>query len=186
MIRHLSLTSRAAAGLAAFTIAAGTAAIGAPSAQASERVRERGDLVRYDPALVPADARARVTAVYDRKGGTKVTLRVRGLLPNRAYGAHVHTNACGATGAAAGPHFQYVVDPVQPSVDPAYANPENEIWLDFTTDARGNAIGRADVDWQFPSNRRGNSVVIHAEHTHTEPGMAGMAGARVACLTVPF
>ncbi|NHC15572.1 superoxide dismutase [Motilibacter sp. E257] len=162
------------------------ATLAVPAASASERVRERDDLTRYDTALVPADARARVTAVYDRRGGTEVTLRVRGLLPNRAYGAHVHSNACGATGAAAGPHYQYVVDPVQPSVDPAYANPENEVWLDFTTDARGNAVGRAEVDWQFPANRRANSVVIHSELTQTGPGVAGMAGARVACITVPF
>ncbi|NHC46334.1 superoxide dismutase family protein [Motilibacter aurantiacus] len=171
------------AGAAALTLAAG---IAAPAATAADRVRERGDVVRYDTALVPEDARARVTATYDRKGGTEVVLRVRGLLPDREYGAHVHVNACGATGAAAGPHYQYVVDPVQPSVDPAYANPENEIWLDFTTDARGNAVARAEVDWQFPANRRAGSVVIHAEHTSTEPGMAGMAGARVGCVTAPF
>jgi Cu-Zn family superoxide dismutase len=139
----------------------------------------------YDAALVPASARAVVLAVYPRSGRTAVVMSVRGLLPDHDYGAHVHNNACGPAGTDAGSHFQNAVDPVQPSVDPAFANPRNEIWLDFTTDRRGNAIAFAVQDFQFGA-RRPDSVVIHAMHTHTGAGEAGTAGARLACLTVGF
>ncbi|PWW62709.1 superoxide dismutase family protein [Actinokineospora spheciospongiae] len=150
-----------------------------------------GPLYTYDAAAVPAGASA--IAVPIETGGpldavpvesgrrTVVLLRVRGLLPAHHYGAHVHTGNCGADPAAAGPHTQNRADPVQPSVDPAYANPENEVWLDFTTDVGGNAITSAEVDWSL-SSRLANSVVLHAQHTHTEPGQAGTAGARLACL----
>ncbi|MFF5443473.1 superoxide dismutase family protein [Streptomyces sp. NPDC012888] len=144
-------------------------------------------LVSYHAEYVPAGATARVRAHYRPGGKTLVKLRVRGLIPNRAYGAHAHQKACHPTdGAAAGGHFQYVQDPVQPSTDPAYANPDNEIWLDFTTDARGEATARALVDWQFPADRRAHSVIVHDHRTRTGPGEAGVAGPRHGCLTVPF
>nr|WP_055504815.1 superoxide dismutase family protein [Nonomuraea pusilla] len=139
------------------------------------------DAFTYDQAAVPAGARAQVSAAYPADGRTIVTLVVHGLLPNHAYGAHAHVNACGATGAAAGGHFQRV-----PSTDPAAANPENEIWLDFTTDEHGDGVARAVQDWRFGSSRPG-SVVVHEHHTsHGDPPPAGSAGARQACLTVPF
>src|SRR5262245_12976475 len=87
--------------------------------------------VTYDPALVPAGATA--TVVIKQVGdGTEITLSVDGLLPNRAYGSHLHSRPCGAKGDAAGPHFQHQPDPAAsaspPSVDPLYANPQNEVW----------------------------------------------------------
>ena len=137
--------------------------------------------VTYDTHLVPPGAKVVVAAVSGRR--STVVLVVAGLLPNRAYGAHVHVRPCGATGAAAGPHYQNAVDPVQPSVDPAYANPDNESWLDFTTGARGHARAVSRVRWGFRPGEA-NSVVIHERATSTEPGVAGTAGARVGCLTV--
>ena len=78
-------------------------------------------------------------------GRARSRLHVKGLEPDTEYGAHAHANAAAAsTGADAGPHFQHVVDPVLPSVDPAYANPRNEIWLDLTTNAAGNGVAKAD------------------------------------------
>ncbi|HEY3464235.1 MAG TPA: superoxide dismutase [Amycolatopsis sp.] len=141
--------------------------------------------VTYRPDLVPDGARARVFSVSAPHAGTTTTLVVTGLRPGRAYGAHAHTQPCGATGDAAGPHFQHAPDPVKPSVDPAYANPRNEIWLDFTTDRLGTGVGRSTVDWTFGA-RRPRSVVVHETHTHTDPGHAGTAGARLACLDVGF
>jgi Cu-Zn family superoxide dismutase len=119
-----------------------------------------------------------------------VRLEVGGLLPNRGYAVHVHTQPCGPTGAAAGPHFQHDVDPAatpeQPSADPAFANPRNEIWLDVRTDAEGDGETTAQVPFVF-ADRAPASVVVHeAEATATAPGEAGMAGSRVACLNVPF
>ena len=77
---------------------------------------------------------------------------------------------------------------MQPSVDPAYANPDNEIWLDLTTDGDGNATAQAVQRWQFP-NAQGlsaHSVVLHDHHTATASGAAGTAGPRYGCLTVAF
>ncbi|GAA1839258.1 hypothetical protein GCM10009836_17900 [Pseudonocardia ailaonensis] len=119
-------------------------------------------------------------------GTTVVTLEVSGMLPNHMYGAHAHTKVCGATGADAGPHFQYKQDPQQPSTNPQYANSKNEIWLDLTTDASGAGVGSTKVNWSFPANRRPNSVVLHDHHTSTAQGSAGDAGARLACVTVGF
>lgn len=138
----------------------------------------------YDKALVPDGAKLFVAeAVHD--GLTTVVINVRGLLPNRAYGSHAHAKPCGAKPDDAGPHFQHQADPVKPSVDPKFANPQNEIWLDFVTDAKGEATKAATVDWTFGEVPAG-SVVIHAEPTKTAPGQAGVAGARAACVSVGF
>lgn len=139
----------------------------------------------YDQAHVPAGAKITVNAVYPGRNKTIVTLRVRGLLPNHEYGSHAHQKACGPLATDAGGHYQNVVDPVQPSVDPKYANSRNEIWLDFTTDRRGNGWAYSVVKWQFGARRAG-SVVLHDHHTATAPGQAGTAGPRYGCLTVRF
>jgi len=144
-----------------------------------------GVAATYDPALVPMGATAAVTS-SEANGATTVSLKVTGLQPNRAYGAHAHVNPCGADGMAAGPHYQYQMDPVTPSVDPAFANPQNEIWLDFTTDASGTGTATSTVPWTFPAARRAESVIIHEKPTATGPGMAGMAGSRLGCVTVDF
>lgn len=141
--------------------------------------------ITYKPELVPADADVHVFSLTGDRTGTTTVLAVVGLLPDHEYGAHVHANACGATGDAAGPHFQHQPDPVKPSVDPAYANPRNEIWLDLTTSDQGTAISSSHVDWGF-TDRHPGSVVIHEMHTHTDPGHAGTAGARLACVNVAF
>jgi Cu-Zn family superoxide dismutase len=138
----------------------------------------------YNKTLVPDGSKVLVAEnVYD--GATTVTLNVRGLVPNRAYGAHAHAMPCGPTGEAAGPHFQHTPDPVKPSVDPAFANSSNEIWLDFKTDAQGDATTASTVPWVF-TNAKAASVVIHADPTQTAPGKAGTAGARVGCVSVGF
>ena len=143
------------------------------------------DAYTYDFAVVPNGGRAAVSS-EGTDAGTTITLAVRDLQPGRSYGAHVHANACGPTGDDAGPHFQYEVDPVQPSVDPAFANPQNEIWLDFQTDADGAGTATATVPWTFPADRRPGSIVLHTEHTAVDPGVAGQAGGRAACVSVEF
>ena len=145
--------------------------------------------VTYNPALAPEGATIEV-GVDARGGSTEVRLDVDGLLPSRGYAAHAHVNPCGPTGDVAGPHFQNQVDPAaapgKPSTDPAYANPQNEIWLDLRTDGAGDGGSRVEVPFTF-TDRAPASVVIHeAETTGTAPGQAGSAGARLACITVPF
>ncbi len=147
-----------------------------------------GNAFTYNPALAPEGAEMSVD-VRGEGTTTTVELEVEGLLPDRGYAAHAHTNPCGPTGDLAGPHFQNDVDPAAvpgtPSVDPAYANPRNEIWLDLRTDGEGDGEATAEVPFVF-GDRAPASVVLHeAEATATEPGRAGSAGARLACLTVP-
>ncbi|MBE4738180.1 MULTISPECIES: superoxide dismutase family protein [Streptomyces] len=141
--------------------------------------------VTYDTALVPVAGRVQVKEELRRDGGTRIELRLRDLAANRAYGAHVHTKPCGELPADAGPHYQDELDPKQPSVDPAYANPENEVWLDVRTNEDGSARSIAAVDWRFRDGGA-RSVVLHTAATSTHAGHAGTAGARLACVNVPF
>ena len=166
----------AALGIAGLALAA--PAVAGPGAHVA------GELTRYDAAQpLPEGATAKVHSLETGDGRTVVTLHVRGLQPLTQYGAHAHVNACGATGPAAGGHYQFERGG---ATDPAFANPRNEIWLDLTTNASGNGHAKAVVDRRIPSDRRPASVIIHERHTSTGPGVAGTAGARVACLTVPF
>lgn len=158
-----------------------------PTAEASgtfQAYRPGSTAVTYDPAVVPAGATAKLTIT--RTGyGTAVTLTVTGLIANRAYGAHLHVAPCTADPEASGPHYQNHPDPVTPSVNPVYANPRNEVWLDFTADGAGSAAATATHGWNFREAAPPRAVVLHSEHTHTAAGEAGKAGARVACLTLP-
>ncbi|MEW2065987.1 superoxide dismutase family protein [Streptomyces sp. NPDC007346] len=126
------------------------------------------DALTYDTGLVPASARIEVTQYADRTT-TRVGTRLRGLVPNRAYGMHVHTSPCAADPAAAGPHYQH-----RPS---ATADPVNEVWLDFRTDRNGAGEAEARHDWGFRDGGA-RSVIVH--------DVQGGAGERVACFTVPF
>ncbi|MFC7308541.1 superoxide dismutase family protein [Streptomyces monticola] len=130
----------------------------------------------YDMDLVPAASHIEVEQRGD-EGGTTVALRVKGMKAGHKYGVHVHQKPCGAKPEDAGGHYQHRKDPVQPSKNPAYLNPENEVWLDFEADADGAATARSEHSWSF---RRGEaaSVVLHRA--------PGGAGDRLACFTVPF
>lgn len=155
--------------------------ISSPAFAAAGQVRAEGDLLAYSSEL-PAGATARVQAVYTPSGQTVVTLHVEGLKPGTDYGAHAHVGLC-AAGVSAGGHYQFVQGG---ATDPAFANQDNEIWLDFTTDETGAATSQTKVSWTFPADRRAKSVVVHAHHTHTGPTDSGVAGARLGCLGVDF
>jgi Cu-Zn family superoxide dismutase len=183
----------AASAAAPATAAAATTAAtddNEPTAEGTLAPPERATTAfTYNPALAPEGATIEVD-VDAGAGSTGIRLAVEGLLPNRGYAAHAHVNACGPTGDVAGPHFQNRVDPAaapgKPSTDPTYANPQNEIWLDLRTDGDGDGESRAEVPFTF-TDRAPASIVIHeAETTGTAPGQAGSAGARLACITVPF
>lgn len=149
---------------------------------------DKATAVSYDPAVVPLGAAVTLT-ITPAGGGVAVRLSVRGLLARRAYGAHLHTSVCGATPAEAGPHYQHRPDPAAvaspPSVDPRYANPTNEVWVDFTTDGKGAGTAAATQQWPFDGINPPRSLVLHADRTATSAGKAGTAGPRVACLTLP-
>jgi Cu-Zn family superoxide dismutase len=143
-------------------------------------VRAEGSLTAYDnpygtgAANPTAGGAARVHAVANSSGEdgkTIVTLHVTGLAPNREFGSHVHILACGDN--KAGGHYRN--DPAGP------ATPDNEIWLDFTTNGAGSGRAQAVVDWTIrPGGAK--AVIIH-DH-ETEPG--GAAGPKLACLDVAF
>ncbi|MER5304638.1 superoxide dismutase family protein [Streptomyces lasiicapitis] len=171
--------------LTAAVTAAVLAASGAAPGEGADCVRAEGRFtptktpspaLTYDRNLVPPGARIEVTQRHD-KGGTRVTLRVRGVKPGFAFGAHVHRKPCGVDPAAAGGHYQHRPDPVQPSKNPAYVNPDNEVWLDFTAQPDGSGKASAVHSWGFRPGEAG-AVVLHREQ--------GGAGDRVACFTVPF
>ncbi|MEU3209031.1 superoxide dismutase family protein [Streptomyces cyaneofuscatus] len=126
------------------------------------------DALTYDTALVPAAARIEITQYADRTSH-RVGTRLRGLVPNRAYGMHVHTSPCAADPASAGPHYQHRAS--------ATADPVNEAWLDFRTDRNGNGEAEARHEWGFRDGGA-RSVIVHDAQ--------GGAGKRVACFTVPF
>lgn len=145
-----------------------------------------GPAVTYTPAAAPAGARL-VLEVVPGEGSTTATLRVAGMLPDRGYAAHAHVRPCGPTGADAGPHYQDRVDPAAtpqaPSSDPAYANPQNEVWLDLRTDSAGAGTATTTVPFGFPERAPASVIVHEKEMTATAPGQAGTAGGRLACLT---
>jgi superoxide dismutase, Cu-Zn family len=145
--------------------------------------------ITYNPSLAPTGAAVTAMVIPSSNGTTTATLTVSGLLPNRSYAVHAHTNACGATGEAAGPHFENRKDPAGTpevaSTNPEYANPKNEIWLDVHTDAAGAGTSTTTVPFVLTDGRVPGSIVIHeAMQTSTAPGQAGQAGARIACLTL--
>jgi Cu-Zn family superoxide dismutase len=115
-----------------------------------------------------------VVATETSDGKTTVKLTVSGAPATSTFGSHVHKLACSDT--KGGAHYQHT-----PSTDPANANESNEIWLDVTTDATGAGTSSSTVNWQIPDGGA-KAVVIHA--MATAPG--GGAGARLACIEVPF
>ncbi|WP_199514594.1 superoxide dismutase family protein [Nucisporomicrobium flavum] len=139
--------------------------------------------ITYDPAVVPPGATAEVT-IDTTTQSLRVRLQVTGMVPRRSYGAHLHTASCTSVPDDAGPHYQHDIAPSKPSTDPVYANPQNEVWLDFTADLRGAATVTSVQDWTIDPVRPPHSLVIHAERTRTGKD-AGTAGPRVACLTLP-
>ncbi|MEU7902565.1 superoxide dismutase family protein [Actinoplanes sp. NPDC049118] len=143
--------------------------------------------ITYDPKVVPPGSTAQVV-ISRAPDGTRVRLSVTGMVPRRTYGAHLHRQPCTSVPEDAGPHYQHVPDPKAaaspPSVDPSYANPRNEVWLDFTADAMGAATVSTGEKWHFDKIEPPRSLIIHAKPTSTAPGKAGTAGPRVACLTL--
>lgn len=114
-------------------------------------------------------------------GGSEMTLtlNVMGLPSMMVFGAHLHQKACDDD--KGGAHYQNVAAPAGMASSPAYANPINEAWLDFTTDGRGNAVASTTVSW-VPMSALAKSIVVHAMKT----GDGGAAGAKLACLPMAF
>ncbi|RKT17925.1 Cu-Zn family superoxide dismutase [Streptomyces sp. 1114.5] len=133
--------------------------------------------VSYAADLVPYGSHARVVTDRSVPGRTVLTLTASGLAADHEFPVHLHTGSCGADPASSGPHYQNAVDPVQPSIDPAYANEHNELRLLLRTDGRGGGTATTAVDWQ-PRPGGARSLVLHAG----SPAGPRAAGDRVACV----
>ncbi|RSN07471.1 superoxide dismutase [Nonomuraea sp. WAC 01424] len=130
--------------------------------------------IAYDRRLAPAGALASLTA-ESAGGTTRTSLVVEGFLPNRHYGAHLHTATCGTDPDDAGGHYQH---------DPGHADPASEVWLDVATDGSGAGRSTARHSWSLDPAALPKSLVIHAKATTKSGAHAGEAGPRVACLTL--
>lgn len=124
----------------------------------------------YDMQVVPAAGGIEVSQLMDERGATTVRLRVTGVKAGHVFGARVHQKPCAADPAAAGRVYQH-------REDPAHADPDNEVWLDFTADENGKGEARTRHDWGFRPGGAGSVVVYEGP---------GAGGTRVACFTVPF
>jgi Cu-Zn family superoxide dismutase len=142
----------------------------------------------YAPAMAgtpnPITGAATASATAWNVGGKlKLELKVTGMPAMRTFGAHLHRLAC--TDTKAGGHYQQSPWPTNTDAssptDPTYANVMNEVWLDFTTDASGNASFTRTVDW-LPRAGEAKGIIIH----HMATGTGGAAGARLACLPIAF
>jgi Cu-Zn family superoxide dismutase len=118
-------------------------------------------------------------AVRAGDGGMTVSLMVSGLPAVRMFGSHVHKADCDA--GMAGGHFQFMPAPDGGANDPAFANPTNEVWLDFTTTDAGAGMSSATLSWVPPAGAA-KAIVVHDHMT----GDGGVAGPKLACLPIPF
>ncbi|MDQ2884278.1 MAG: superoxide dismutase [Actinomycetota bacterium] len=144
--------------------------------------------ITYDPDLAAIGAAMTASLIPSSDGSTRAELTVSGLLPNRGYAAHAHTKACGVAASEAGPNFQNHIDPratpQSPSSNPRYANPNNEIWLDVRTDSAGAGTSSTTLPFVLTDRVPGSIVMHEGMRTLTDPGHAGTAGTRIACLTL--
>lgn len=149
--RAIAIRTMAVTAVAAMAIGVhGTAAAG-------ETLVTEGEFAAFATSSDPAFT-GHATMVRSADGKTIVTVSVRGLAPDTAYGSHVHAFPCGEN--FAGGHYKH--DLTGP------ASPPNEIWPAFTTNGAGVGNGKATAPWVARPDAR--SVVIHA------PG-----GAKIAC-----
>jgi Cu-Zn family superoxide dismutase len=131
------------------------------------------------PNPIPAGARASAVA-FDVDGKLRIELAVEGFTPSRVFGSHLHKLAC--DDEKAGGHYQNAPFPMGGmATDPMFANPDNEAWLDFQTDAAGLGAVELTLDW-LPRAGEAKSIIFH----HMASGTGGVSGAKLACLPIAF
>jgi Cu-Zn family superoxide dismutase len=122
-----------------------------------------------------------VTVSEPAAGKTEFKLEVMGAMASREFGAHLHVAVCDPPGQGGG-HHQHVARPADAgATDPMWANMENEVWMDFTTDAMGKASKTVTASWKLDT-ARAKSVVVHAMKT----GAGGAAGTKLACVNLKW
>jgi superoxide dismutase, Cu-Zn family len=158
--------------VAATCVILGVLGTAAAALAAASSTRSTGPDYRYGDANPFDDASAVIHVVHTGHEGTHVTLHITGVdAPGgRTFGAHVHVNPCGPSGADAGGHYQHAAG--------TGSLEDREVWLDFTVNAAGNAHAEALRPWPLDDGSP-RSVIIH--EAATNPETAG-AGARLACI----
>lgn len=145
---------------------------GAGAGSGNSTVIGSGPDFLYPGSEMLAGATATVTGGALGSGNSQITLDLRGVdaQPGTVFGAHVHTNPCGAAGTDAGPHY----------VDPAINRPlsHREVWLDVRIDGTGRGHSVATRNFEVP-DRANRSVILHVLGTDRD---SGAAGARLACI----
>jgi len=164
------LTSKSA--VAAVVVASVVMVVaGVAWAAGGSSARSSGPDYAYGSPNPFANATAEVHVVKTGEDSTHVTLHVRGIdaPAGQTFGAHVHQQPCGATGTAAGPHYQHA--------GTTGTLEEREVWLDITVNASGNAHSEATRPWVLDESTP-RSVILHALPTAAD----GTAGTRLACI----
>lgn len=153
------------------TIALGVLGAGGAALAAGSSARSTGPDYAYGAENPFADARAAVHVVHTGAGGTHVTLNVWDVdaPAGQRFGAHVHQSPCGASGSAAGGHYQHA--------GATGSLEAREVWLDVTIDGAGNGRSMATRPWSLDDGAP-RSVIVHALPTDG----TGAAGARLACI----
>lgn len=132
----------------------------------------------------PAQGITGVVTATAIDGGTRFELEVANLSVAQKFGAHLHQLPCDQM--QGGPHYQNTPAGMGQANDPAFANPKNEVWLDFEStfpedSETAEATSSATVAW-VPRKGTAGSIVVHERTT----GDGGVAGARLACTNMSF
>lgn len=139
-------------------------------------IKASGPTYTHDAAYSGVKTRIHVLTY---KNKTVVWLKVSGFpeaAQGKTFGAHVHQNACGPAPTDSGGHYQ---NPDAPADTPVR---DKEIWLDVKVGKSGRGHATAVAPWLITPGTAG-SVVVHAETTNPD---TGVAGGRLLCTTVPF
>lgn len=116
---------------------------------------------------------------FDVDGKLRIVLDVAGFPASRTFGSHLHRLPCNDPMKAGG-HYQHMPFPSGGmATDPTYANATNEAWLDFTTDAQGEAERELTVAW-IPRAGEAQAIIFH----HMASGVGGVSGPKLACLPI--
>jgi Cu-Zn family superoxide dismutase len=150
---------------------------GAPYAMSTGDWVILGDM----PATSPLKDLKGSAAAYDVGGKTKVVLQISGAPASASFASHVHKLGC--ADMMAGGHYQNMpaTSDAGPT-DPAFGNAQNEIWLDFTTNAAGTATVEHTADFKV---RAGEAKAI-VVHMNPMTGAGGVSGPKLACLNIAF
>ncbi len=118
--------------------------------------------------------------ILDLGTKTQFKLKLSGLKPDTQFGSHVHVASCDDN--QAGGHYQHNLRPdAAAAFDSEFANATNEVWLDFKSDAMGNATSDVTSNWKLVSSRA-KAIIIHVMKT----GDGGVGGSKLACVNLKY